>query len=108
MPADASPSQNASANAGFDSPPDTAPPSMPDVPREPAAARDDYSPPAERSEPVETDFVRSAPSEAWSPPEQSFAEPPREEDRGDRGGSEPASDGGGESAPPSENERQAG
>ena len=108
MPADASSSRNASANLGFDSPPDAAPPSMPDVPREAAAARDDYSPPPERSEPVETDFVRSAPSEAWSPPEQSFAEPPREEDRGDRGRSEPTSDGSGESAPAPENERQAG
>ena len=99
-----------SVSASYEAPHDAAPASMPDVPREAAPERD-FSPPA-RSEPVETDFARSAPdegmdargratqeveqrreplpgavaeSEAWSPPERSFEEAPPAADREDRG-----------------------
>ena len=66
-------------SARFDAPREAAPSSTPEVPREAEPDRD-YSPPPSRSEPVETDFPRSAPSEAWSPPERSFDEAPRRED----------------------------
>jgi hypothetical protein len=65
----------ANESVGYDARPDASPASAPEMPRESAPERD-YSPP---SEPGETSFERSAPSEPWSPPERSFEERPRED-----------------------------
>jgi len=103
------PEPSASMSASYEAPHDAAPASMPDVPREAAPERD-FSPPP-RSEPVETDFARSAPNEAWSPPERSFEEAPPAADRDDRGNApqaEPAAaESGGESVSVPADERQA-
>jgi hypothetical protein len=97
-------------SASYEAPHDAAPTSVPDVPREAAPERD-FSPPP-RSEPVETDFARSAPSDPWSPPERSFEEAPPVADRDDRGGApqaEPAAaESNGDSASAPADERQTG
>jgi len=114
-----------SVSASYEAPHDAAPASMPDAPREAAPERD-FSPPP-RSEPVETDFARSAPedmdardratqatagSEPWSPPERSFEEAPPAADRDDRGRApqaEPAAaESSGESVSAPADERQTG
>jgi hypothetical protein len=83
---------------------------MPDAPREAAPERD-FSPPP-RSEPVETDFARSAVNEPWSPPERSFEEAPPAADRDDRARAtqvEPAaSESSGEPVATPADERQTG
>jgi len=40
----------------------------------------DYSPPEPRPDPVEPEFVRSAPRDEWSPQERSFSDAPRDAD----------------------------
>jgi hypothetical protein len=79
------------------------------VAHEPAPERG-YSPPEPRPDPVEADFVRSAPSNDWSPQEHSFSEAPRESDSGGRAAqaepSAPATSD--EPAPVRSDERQTG
>jgi hypothetical protein len=65
----------ANESIAYDARADTSPPPAPEMAREAAPERD-YSPP---SEPVDTSFERSAPSEPWSPPERTFEERPRED-----------------------------